>query len=78
MKISCSVRQDGLGEGEGKAGSGKLSSIGNKNHNSVFKVPNISEEDKELKDMATTVEKGVRQDMVSTKSQPGISHRSSR
>merc|ERR1712130_729341 len=29
-------------------------------------VPNISEEDKELKDMATTVEKGVRQDMVAT------------
>merc|ERR1712130_985738 len=29
-------------------------------------VPNISEEDKELKDMATTVEKGVRKDMVAT------------
>ena len=29
VKISCSVRQDGLGGGEGKAGSGKLSSIGN-------------------------------------------------
>merc|ERR1719400_2416333 len=32
----------------------------------VVSEPKISEEDKELQRMATTVEKGVRQDMVST------------
>ena len=40
-------------------------------NNSVCKVsaePRISEEDKELQRMATTVETGVRQDMVSEKS----------
>ena len=38
-------------------------------NNSVCKVsePKISEEDKELQRMATTVETGVRQDMVSGK-----------
>ena len=45
--------------------------IGNSNqNNSVSKVsePKISEEDKELQRMATTVEAGVRQDMVGGKS----------
>ena len=44
-------------------------------NNSVSKVstPKISEEDKELKKMATTVEEGVRQDMVSANDRTNVS-----
>ena len=45
-------------------------------NNSVCKVsePKISEEDKELQRMATTVETGVRQDMVSGKGYTYVCH----
>merc|ERR1712212_33893 len=46
--------------------SGRMGSEEERVKQEVVSTPKISEEDKELKKMATTVEEGVRQDMVST------------
>merc|ERR1711997_734400 len=46
--------------------SGRMGSEEERVKQEVVSKPKISEEDKELKKMATTVEEGVRQDMVST------------